>query len=217
MNTAQINWTRIMAIICIMACISDFIVVFVLGNYYSGYSQVKNTMSSLGASISPVSDIISVWWICIGIIFICFGVIFRKTFKGNSKNIKLGSLLIIFYGLGEGIGSGLFKADKIDGKMTGSFMLHSLAGGIGVIAALLLPLVLRKMIETQKKSQFYIFSWIVFAFGLITTVLFTFRFSPNETNFISLYKGLWQRLFLLNLYIYFIVLSVIMYGKETKF
>jgi len=215
MKTTQFNWTKIAAILCIMICVSDFIVVFLLGNHYLGYSQLKNTMSSLGASISPVSNIISIWWICIGMVFICFGVIFWKTFNGNSKNIKLGSLLIIFYGLGEGIGSGLFKADKIDGKMTNSFLLHSLAGGIGVLAALLLPLVLRKAIVTQKKSQFYIFSWIIFAVGLITTILFTFRFSPNEDNFISLYKGLWQRLFMLNLYVYFIVLSVIMYGKKA--
>ncbi|KAF2341897.1 DUF998 domain-containing protein [Flavobacterium tistrianum] len=215
MKTEQFNWARIMAVLCIMTCIFDFIIVFLLGNHYSGYSQLKNTMSSLGASISPVSNIISTWWICIGMVFICFGIIFRKTLHGNSKNIKLGSLLIILYGLGEGIGSGLFKADKIDGKMTNSFMMHSLAGGVGVLAALLLPLVLRKAIVAQKKSQFYIFSWIIFAFGFITTILFTFRFSPNEDNFISLYKGLWQRLFMLNLYVYFIVLSVIMYRKEA--
>lgn len=217
MKTTRFNWAKIMAVSCVMACILDFIVVFALGSCYSGYSQVKNTMSSLGASISPVSDAISIWWICIGIVFICFGIAFRKTFYDHSKNIKWGALLIILYGLGEGIGSGLFKADKIDGRMTLSFMMHSLAGGVGVVAALLLPLVLRKAIATERKSQFYIFSWIICAFGLLTTVLFTFRFSPNETNFISLYKGLWQRLFLLNLYVYFTVLSVIMYSKETKF
>jgi len=215
MKTRQLYWIKIAAILCILTCISDLIVVFVLGNYYPGYNQFKNTMSSLGASISPVSDIISIWWICIGIVFIWFGVMFKKAFNDNSKKIKLGSLLIILYGLGEGIGSGLFKADKIDGKMTDSFMMHSSAGGIGVIAALLLPLILRKAVITERKSQFYNFSWAVFTFGLITTILFTFRFSSDQNNFISLYKGLWQRLFLVNLYVYFTVLSVIMYGKET--
>lgn len=217
MKTTQFNWAKIVAVICILTCVSDFIVVFALGSYYSGYSQLKNTMSSLGASMSPVSNIISIWWICIGMIFICFGIIFRKTFHGHSKNIKLGSLFIILYGLGEGIGSGLFKADKIDGKMTSSFLMHSLAGGVGVVAALVLPLVLRKAIAIERKLQFYVFSWIVFTLGLIMTILFTFRFSSSETNFISLYKGLWQRLFMLNLYIYFIVLAILMYDKKIKF
>ncbi len=215
MKTTELNWVKIIAILCILTCISDLIVVFVLGNHYAGYSQLKDTMSMLGTSISPVSNIISIWWICIGIVFICFGIIFGKTFNDDSNAIRLGSFLIILYGWGEGIGSGLFKADRVEGRMTDSFMMHSLAGGIGVIAALMLPFILRKAVVKQRKSQFHIFSWAVFVFGLFTTILFTFRFSSDQNNFIALYKGLWQRLFLLNLYVYFIVLSVIMYGKET--
>ncbi|MBO9584319.1 MAG: DUF998 domain-containing protein [Flavobacterium sp.] len=215
MKAVQLNWAKIMAVLCIMACVSDFIVVFVLGSHYEGYSQLKSTMSSLGASISPVSNIISTWWICIGIVFICFGIVFRKAFNSDSKNIKLGSLFIILYGLGEGIGSGLFKADRIDGKMTASFVVHDIFGGIGLLAALLLPLVLRKEIATKSKRAFYIFSWTVFLLGCITTLLFSFRFSSDQNNFIPLYKGLWQRLFMLNLYAYLVALSIIMYTKET--
>jgi Protein of unknown function (DUF998) len=216
MRISQLNLVRAAAIICIIACIADFVILFLYGSYYPGYSQLKNTISSLGASISPVSKLISVWWTLIGIIFIFFGFIFRKAFDKNLKNVKFASLLIMLYGLGEGIGSGLFKADMTAGKMTDSFIMHNILGGIGVIAALLLPLVMLTIITKKNRYGFYLFSWIVFVIGLITMFLFAIRFSSKD-NVIYLYRGLWQRLFMLNLYLYFITISVIMYHKKSIF
>lgn len=215
MNNVQFNWIKITAIICITTCISDFVLLFLLGSYYPGYSQLKNTMSALGASVSPVSDLLSAWWIFVGIVFILFGFIFRKSFDSNLKNVKTASLLIMFYGMGEGIGSGIFKADKIAGKMTNSFIIHDVLGGIGISAALLLPLIMHKVILKKNKPAFYLLSWIVFIVGVMMMLLFTIRFSSNENNFINLYKGLWQRLFLLNFYLYLITISVIMYNKKS--
>ncbi|MRX40973.1 DUF998 domain-containing protein [Flavobacterium sp. LC2016-23] len=215
MRAVQLNLIQITALICIIACIADVIVLFLAGSYYPGYSQLKNTMSSLGETISPVSELISIWWICIGIIFIFFGIIFRKAFGSHLNSVKTASFLILFYGLGEGIGSGLFKADRIGGKMPHSFVIHDIAGGIGSIAALLLPLVMLRVIPKISNPHFYLFSWIVFAFGFSTMLLFTIRFSHDQDNLIALYKGFWQRLFMLNLYVYFITISIIMYCKKV--
>ncbi|WP_369618581.1 DUF998 domain-containing protein [Flavobacterium sp. CFS9] len=213
-RTVRFNWTRITAVICIITCISDFAVLFVLGGYYQEYSQLRNTISSLGATISPVSRLISAWWIFIGIIFIFFGVIFKKAFDKDGRYVKLASMLIMVYGLGEGIGSGLFKADVINGQKTFSFLLHDIAGGIGIIAGVLLPLVMCRVISKEDNSQFYCFSWIVFIIGISTLLLFGIRFPSVAGDLIASCKGLWQRLFLLNLYVYFMAISVIMYNRE---
>jgi hypothetical protein len=215
MRAPELNWVKITAVICIVTCIADFIVLFLLGNYYPGYSQLKNTISSLGASFSPVSDAISFWWILIGIVFVFFGIILRKAFGANLKNVKIASLLIMFYGLGEGIGSGLFKANRINGEPTQSLVIHDVLGGIGVVAALILPLIMNKVITKKQMPRFYFFSWVIFVVGIIMMLLFTIRFSANEHNFFVFYKGLWQRFFLLNLYIYFITISIIMYNNEV--
>jgi hypothetical protein len=212
MGILKLNGIKIMAIVCITICIADFIVLFVLGDYYPGYSQLKNTISSLGATMSPVSDLISAWWIFIGIVFIFFGIIFRKVFYENPKSSKLASILIMLYGIGEGIGSGLFKADRIGGEMTPSFIAHDIAGGIGLIAAFLLPLVMQKVIEKANYPRFNVFSKIIFFIGLITIAFFTIRFSTQRSWIFD--RGLWQRLFMLNLYVYFITISVIMYKKR---
>jgi len=215
MRAPEFNWVKITAVICIVTCIADFIVLFLLGNYYPGYSQLKNTISSLGASVSPVSDAISFWWILIGIVFLFFGIIVRKAFGANLKNVKIASLLIMFYGLGEGIGSGLFKANRINGEPTQSLVIHDVLGGIGVVAALILPLIMNKVITKKQMPRFYFFSWVIFVVGIIMMLLFTIRFSANEHNFFVFYKGLWQRFFLLNLYIYFITISIKMYNNEV--
>ncbi|OOV17601.1 DUF998 domain-containing protein [Flavobacterium sp. LM4] len=214
MRVARVNLVKSTALICITVCISDVIVLLLSGCYYPGYRQLERTMSSLGASESPVSEFISAWWIFIGIVFIFFGIIFRKAFGGNHKNVRLASLLLILYGLGEGIGSGVFKADRIAGKMTDSFVMHDIAGGIGVIAALILPLIMKEVIIEGNKPGFTLLSRIIFTIGFITMLLFTIHFSSDENNFIVFYKGLWQRLFMLNLYVYFIVISAIMYHKN---
>lgn len=215
MRAPEFNWVKITAVICIVTCIADFIVLFLLGNYYPGYSQLKNTISSLGASVSPVSDAISFWWILIGIVFLFFGIILRKAFGANLKNVKIASLLIMFYGLGEGIGSGLFKANRINREPTQSLVIHDVLGGIGVVAALILPLIMNKVITKKQMPRFYFFSWVIFVVGIIMMLLFTIRFSANEHNFFVFYKGLWQRFFLLNLYIYFITISIMMYNNEV--
>lgn len=215
MKIAQFNMIKLIAIVFIIACISDFIILFLLGSYYPGYSQLKNTMSSLGATISPVSKIISTWWILLGIVFVFFGIIFRKAFNKKLRSVKLASLLIILYGLGEGMGSGIFKANKATEEITKSLTMHDILGGIGVIAALIFPLVMNKIITKKEMAYFYSFSWIVFVIGIITMSLFAIRFYPDENNLITMYKGLWQRLFLVNIYTYFITISLIIYNKKN--
>jgi hypothetical protein len=201
------------AVACIIASIGEFISIFVLGLYYPGYNQWTDTMSSLGASISPVSDIISTWWIIMGVLFIFFGIGYKKAFQDKGKNAGIASLLIILYGLGEGIGSGSFKADHIADVPTTMAIIHDILGGIGVTAILAFPLIVRKVITKEEMPGFSIMSKIIFVLGILSIILFLFRFSSDPNNFLSVYKGLWQRLFMLNTYIYLSTIAIIIIRK----
>ncbi len=194
--------------------IGDFLSLFVLGPDYPGYSQVYDTMSSLGSSISPVSDIISTWWIILGILMVIFAFGFRAAYSPGDKYVKIAFWLLILYGLGEGLGSGLFKADRVSGSYTTSFIVHDILGGAGVVAILILPLIVQKIRPFFSNPGFIRFSRIIFILGTLFLVLFSFRFLGNENDIIANYKGLWQRLFILNSYIYisFIALRMI---RET--
>jgi hypothetical protein len=217
MKTRTQRLVKLACIACFIACVGDLAVLYILGSYYPGYSQVKNTMSSLGASASPVSNLMSAWWIFVGLLFIFFGIGFKRVFAEKGKNAAIVSWLIILYGLGEGIGSGVFKADYINNSLTIAAMMHDALGAVGVVAILILPLFMKKLLTNAESPGFHTLSIAVFILGIIMLLLFSFRISGDKTNFLYLYKGLWQRLMMLNIYIYFMTIAFIMYRKVAGF
>jgi L-asparagine transporter-like permease len=88
-------------------------------------------------------------------------------------------------------------------------------GGIGVIAILILPMVMKKVVPKNTFPFFNRMSNIIFACGILTILLFLFRYSSSKDNILSLYKGLWQRLFMLNTYIYMATIALIMLLKNN--
>jgi hypothetical protein len=204
----------IASIACITACIGDFLATFALGDYYPGYSQLSNTMSLLGVTASPVSGIISTWWIILGFMIILFAFGFSKAFGYDKKYVKIATWLLIFYGLGEGIGSGLFKADHVNNALTTTAIIHEILGGIGIFAILVLPLVMKKIISRNTNPGFQTLSLIVFFGGIVFIALFSFRLFHQEINNVTHYKGLWQRLFIFDYYLYLIVIAMMMIKKQ---
>jgi len=190
------------AFACIAGCIGDFLTIFIMGHEYPGYNHLHDTMSSLGSSVSPVSDIISILWIILGILMVMFAFGFRAAYSTGDKYVKIVFWLLILYGLGEGLGSGLFKADRVSGSYTTSFIVHDILGGAGVVAILILPVIVQKIKPFFSNPGFIRFSRITLILGILFLVLFSLRFVGNENNLLSRYKGLWQRLFILNSYIY---------------
>jgi hypothetical protein len=170
----------------------------------------------MGASHRPVSDEISAWWVIMGVLFIFFATGFKKAFAERASLARNASWLIMLYGAGEGIGSGAFKANLLAGGLTNSAIVHDLLGGIGVTAILLFPLFMQKLITKNEHAVFYRMSTVVFITGIVTVFLFLFRFSSNENSFLAVYKGLWQRLFMLNTYIYFTVIAIMMIKKQSR-
>lgn len=192
--------------LCIAACIGDLLVLFIMGRKYPGYSQFSDTISSLGASASPVSNQVSLWWIILGFLFIAFAAGFAAEYKERGRPVIIAAFLIVVYGLGEGMGSGLFKADHVGSSLTGSAIIHDAIGGLGIVAVLILPLVMRRIFRDEKHRAFYSFSTVIFYTGIITSLLFLSRYSGD--NFLGRYTGLWQRMSLVNIYLYFTVISV---------
>ena len=203
-------------IACFTACAGDFLTIFLLGSKYPGYNQLFNTMSSLGSTASPVSFVISLWWVILGVLIIFFAFGFRKAFSPGNKYVNIAFWLLIIYGSGEGIASGLFKADMAYNSKTMSYVIHDILGGAGVIAILVLPLVVQKIDKFSFNPGFRKFTYIVFILGILFQILFSFRFFEAANNFPGKYKGLWQRSFLLTYYIYLITIAFKMIKITTK-
>jgi hypothetical protein len=209
------NFIGFSALAGILAIICDLSSQFILGIYYPGYDQMKETVSKLGSSNSPISVQISTLWVAVGLLLMVFGVGIKKEYSKKGRYAQIASGLIILYGFCEGIGSGSFKADRVAGVLTTSGIIHESLGSIGVIAIILFPLLMQKVIPKTENPAFYRLSQIIFVSGLFFIVLFLFRYSSGN-NFLATYKGLWQRLFILNAYIYLSVIAFQMLKGALK-
>jgi len=213
MSTATKRMVRLVSFLCIAACISDLLIQYVLGRQFPGYNQATDTLSLLGASASPVSNFVSAWWVILGIVFIVFAIGFGLRYREKGRPVIIAVLLIAIYGLGEGMGSGLFKADHIGGSLSIPAIIHDIVGGFGILAILTLPRVLQRLFPKENHRTFYLFSNVIFYTGIISTLLFLTRYTGD--NFLGHYKGVWQRITLINTYVYLIVIAVRMIKKDS--
>lgn len=204
------------AILCIAACIADLVLIYIFGKQIPGFNQLKSTLSSLGVSTSPVAGAVTIWSVTLGIILVFFAFGFRETFHTHGQQIKKASWLIILYGLGENVASGIFRADEVNGKLTALAYLHDFLGGIGVVALLILPFVMRRIFSSFSYPVFFRYTGVVSAFGLLSTLLFSFRLEYFAGSILYNYSGLWQRIFLLTYYTYFILIAIMMIQKINR-
>ena len=198
----------ISAIACLLACAGDFLTLFLLGRSYPGYSQLSDSISKLGTSESPVSGIFSAWWVIYGLLIMLFAFGFRKFFSDGNRFVSLAFWLLIIYGSGEGIATGLFRAEHLGDSLTLAGWIHDILGGIGLGAILVLPIVLKRVIPKSGNQGFHRLSNLTLWIGFLMWMLFSFRYLNSGRNAIAEYKGLWQRLFELDYYVYMIVIAV---------
>jgi hypothetical protein len=119
--------------------------------------------------------------------------------------------MMVIYGLGEGMGSGLFPNDIIGGHYTLSAMMHSIFSGIGDAGIVLLPYCLLKIFPKNKFPKLNAMALFVGISGPVLIICF-FLAGQHWIPF----KGLWQRIYLLDYYILVITLAIYMRNENFK-
>ena len=204
MKSTLTESTYLSAIFCFLACGGDFVVTFTLGALYPGYSSVHQSESYLGTVDSPVARYMNFWGVifCLLLMFFAYGL--QKTIFRKGVWQTIAVWCVFLYGLGEGAGSGLFPYDHVNGILTPSGKLHSFFGGVAGIAITLLPFACSRIFSKEMSPRMHTYSRFVFVSGLIVVIVFLIsrEFLP--------YKGLWQRLFILDYHVYLSVLAIVM-------
>jgi hypothetical membrane protein len=199
-------WKRIAVISCLTATIGDFITLNIFVRFYPGYDPDVQPISALGAKGSPVGQLVSVWWICLGLLFFLFALAYRKVHIKDHPAFKAASFLLMVYAIGEQIGSGLFPANHLDNHLTMIGWMHNILGGAGVIALMAFPFVLMKVCTAENQSKF---NWFLKIFS-VTGILFFLLFSISRLSISGLqeWHGLFQRMFVADYYIILIAAAV---------
>jgi hypothetical protein len=215
MKKQQIQFILVASIACIAVCIGDFLVSLALGFFYPNYNHLKLVMSELGTSQSPAAMWINLWWTIFGIFFFIFAIGVRKAFAAYKKSAAVVMVLIMLFGLGAWICSGLFPIDPGGLEMTPTARLHGICGGIAYLAIMFVPLAALGIFSIKQSPKLFWLSIGVFLLGLAFFVLFVASEDAFSVGGLLSYAGLWQRLFLLSHYSYLSVVAVMMMGRHN--
>jgi hypothetical membrane protein len=178
-----------------IAATGDFIIPAIISKRYPNYSQLHDTISTLGTDKSPVKKQTSLWLIALGFFLICFGIGQSLKFVDHTWKHWLYTWGIIAFGVGAGIIAGIFPEDPRRVEETNSGKVHGISAGLGFIFLLLNPLLALGIDEFNGLEWFNISFFVI---GVITFILFLVS-EKNEHGIVAL-TGLWQRLNLLALY-----------------
>lgn len=165
-------------------------------------------MSELGTSKSPVAEWISVWWVVYGILLVIYAIGFGKSLHFSGIPIKLITIAIIIFGVGAGIGAGIFPADPDGKETTLSGKIHGISAGMGFLAIVFLPLISLTLFKKQAHPNLFLVLVLIQIAGLLFFFLFLTSGKTSLRQGILGYSGLWQRLFLLNYYTFFIMIAI---------
>jgi hypothetical protein len=196
------------AVAGMMAFAGDFLVTIVLGFFYPHYNHLQLVMSDLGSSQSPVAFWVGLWWVVFGILFVAFAVGFAAAFGLGGRWTLFAASLIALFGLGAGVGAGLFPMDSVGEEATVAGGLHDALAGVGFCAIALVPLASLAVFGLKGTPAMTWFSIGAFVLGLAVFILFVISEDAASSAGILAYVGLWQRLFLLIHYTYLGVIAV---------
>ena len=210
MKKSQPYWIQLAVISCFVACIGDFVVSFLLSMLYSGYNSLQQSESILGTSNSPVAGWVALWSIVFTGLLIFYALGLRRTFVKEHKGITLLAGLIIIYAIGEGLMSGLFPYDFVNGKLTFPGKIHAVSGIIGQAGLYFVPLVAWYALAEQYPKLKPLSLLVIFAGSV-----FLLLYGATKLNLID-FRGLWQRLFMGVYFLYLMYLAILTSRQAKK-
>ena len=195
------------AISCWLVCVGDILVDRILSSQLPDYDFLRQTGSFLGRSANPTAPYFAAWGIALFILFVLFAIGWHRAFIPSSKQAGISASLLIIYGLGEGLGSGLIPFNKLNGHLTASGYFHEIFSGIGDVGLFLFPLLAMQLFPGSRFPFIRTYSWVVVVLGLLFNLLFLSGKVLGATDGLLSFAGLWQRLFVLDYLLYLMVMA----------
>jgi hypothetical protein len=208
-NHSMLNceFVGIAALAGLVAFVGDFAIPFVLAFFYPNYNHLKLVQSELGTKLSPVSIWMNLWWVFFGFLCILFSIGFAQAFAASGGPVRVVATMIIIFGLGAGIGAGLFPQEPGGAETTVSGKLHGICAGIGELAIIIVPLLNLWVFSKVVHPALYWGSLVAFILSAFIFSLFLCGKNAPPRGVLS-YVGLWQRAYFLIVYLYLGTIAV---------
>ncbi len=205
-NTAD---NRFFNMILLFTIIGEFIVPWILEQFYSEYNGMKMVMSVLGSLQSPVRLVYNLWLVWLGGFLAYTAGVYFMSFRVNFPVLAVFMLLSIgFFAVGAGLLSGFFSVNESKYIVTTASKIHGISAAIGFMALLLFPLLNGIVSFKQNGTLEGIISISSFVLSLIFFACFVMGDKEQFQNTPLKYEGLWERLTLFCMYIPFVYKSM---------
>lgn len=205
-NTAD---NRFFNMILLFTIIGEFIVPWILEQFYSEYNGMKMVMSVLGSLQSPVRLVYNLWLVWLGGFLAYTAGVYFMSFRANFPVLAVFMLLSIgFFAVGAGLISGFFSVNESKYIVTTASKIHGISAAIGFMALLLFPLLNGIVSFKQNGTLEGIISISSFVLSLIFFACFVMGDKEQFQNTPLKYEGLWERLTLFCMYIPFVYKSM---------
>lgn len=200
---------RFFNMILLFTIVGEFIVPWILEQFYSEYNGKIMVMSALGSPQSPVRLIYNLWLVWLGGFLAYTAGAYFLSLRAKFPILAVFVLLSIgIFAVGAGLISGFFSVNESKDIVTTASKIHGVGAAIGFMALLLFPLLNGIVSFKQNNMIEGINSISSFVLSLIFFACFVMGDKEQFQNTILKYEGLWERLALFCMYIPFVYNSM---------
>ena len=195
--------------IMILVIISELTFPFIFAKFYPDYNPVTMLISDFGEDGSPIKTAFKMWQLIDGGLFLLAIPSFYERFKHTSKPLaKWLSIMLVGFAVGDCLITGIFDRSTNASKIDIESIIHDYLSGAGFVALLLAVYILIKLYKVEKRYLFVQILIIIFILSVCFMILFAAPKIPIVNQIPIPYRGLWQRLNLLFLYLPFLLVSL---------
>lgn len=194
--------------IMILTILSELLVPLIFAKMYPNYSQLTMLISDFGEDNSPIQNLFKIWQLTDGILFILTIPSFYEWFRDISqKEAKFLSISIAVYAIGDCLFTALFDR-SLETDFNLASEIHDYGSGVGFVSFLIGTFLLIRLYQVEKDFFMCKLLLSVFILSSIFMILFAAPRIPFIASLNIPYRGLWQRLNLIFLYLPFFIVSV---------
>ena len=209
----SIIWIGIIS--CWLFFVLEIVTDFWFGSKFPGYNWQQESISYLGQSNSPVEQWVMIWGVIFCVLLVFYAISFYQSLKSQNW-VRIAVACLVTYAIGEGLGSGIFPINPPNTPVTIDARLHNIFSGIGDAGLILFPFVLMLIFPKKDNYRFHLYLWSVVVIGIIMASLFLAAKYYHPDNSITQFKGVWQRVYLLNYHSLLLVVSFKMIFLKTN-
>ena len=201
--------TRFFHMILLFTIIGEFLVPWILEQFYVEYNGRIMVMSVLGNPRSPVRLVYNLWLIWLGGFLTYTAGAYFLALRAKFPVLAVFILLSIgIFAVGAGLISGFFSVNESKDIVTTASKIHGAGAAIGFIALLLFPLLNGIVSFKQKDIIGSMISISSFILAFVFFICFIMGDKAQFQNTFLKYEGLWERLTLFCMYIPFIYRAI---------